>query len=210
MYYFVDFCFCNLFIHLFLLQPLLETFTVEKPIFWFFWNSAQISGHEWLWMERPIFRRHPWPRWVELTEAKSMISGIKLKQNRDKNNSNTKMKKTKWIIAQLMQLTNQSNMLSDSHLENPENPFCWKSFFNPSFPAPLSLSSRSSVLLSRFFSLQRILPTATRFPLFHPAPSSSFLDLQKNPLLQLKISPSLPRQAPLLKLLFLSSSSAFF
>ena len=99
------------------------------------------------------------------------------------------MKKTKWTIAQLMQLTNQSNMLSDSHLENPENPFCWKSFFNPSFPAPLSLSSRSSVLLSRFFSLQRILPTATRFPLFHPAPAApdfrtrpSFLPSLRSPL----------------------------
>ena len=124
-------------------------------------------------MEIPIFRRHPWPKQVELTEMKSMIfrhqTQIKERQN---NSNNTKTKKTKWNIAQSMQFMNRLNMLSDSHLEILKIPFAKNPFSTP-LSQLLSLSSCSSILLSRFFFLQRILPTATRFPLFHPAQAIS-------------------------------------
>ena len=71
-----------------------------------------------------------------------------------------------------MQFMNGLNMLSDSHLEIPKIPFAKNPFSTP-LSQLLSLSSCSSILLSRFFSLQRILPTATRFPLFHPAQAIS-------------------------------------
>ena len=71
-----------------------------------------------------------------------------------------------------MQFMNRLNMLSNSHLEILKIPFAKNPFSTP-LSQLLSLSSCSSILLSRFFSLQRILPTATRFPLFHPAQAIS-------------------------------------
>ena len=71
-----------------------------------------------------------------------------------------------------MQFMNRLNILSDSHLEIPKIPFAKNPFSTP-LSQLLSLSSCSSILLSRFFFLQRILPTATRFPLFHPAQAIS-------------------------------------
>ena len=85
-----------------------------------------VTGLDWLWMERPIFRQHPWLGRVELTEIKSMIFGHQTQMKQRQNNSNnTKAKKTKWTIAQSMQLMNHALWLAPGCPENPsaENPF---------------------------------------------------------------------------------------
>ena len=61
-------------------------------------------------------------------------------------------------------------MLSDSHLENPENPFCWKSFFNPSLPASLSLFPFLCSALQIFFSSKN---PPNCYPFSSLSPSSS-------------------------------------